>query len=98
GEARPGNDLGNGPGATRNQIGRLDHHAVAVGQRWGNLPGGNGNGEVPRRDQADHAQRLARHLDTHAWAHRWQDLARLTQAFAGEELENVPGPRHLADG
>ena len=97
-EARARDDLGDGPGATRYQVGRLDHHAIAVGQRRGDLPGGNGDGEIPRRDQADHPQRLACHLDAHTRANRLQHFPGLAQAFAGEELEDIARAGDLADG
>nr|ART40488.1 K624 [uncultured bacterium] len=38
---------------------RLDDDGVAAGQRRGDLPGGQQQREVPRRDDADHAQRPA---------------------------------------
>lgn len=97
-EARPGDDLGDGPGAARHQVGRLDHHAVAEGQRRGDLPGRDGDGEVPGGDQADHAQRLAGDLDADPGADRLQRLASLAQALAGEELEDIAGTGDFADG
>jgi hypothetical protein len=53
-------DLGQRPGAAGHEVGRLEHDAVAVGQRRRDLPGRDGDREVPRRDDADHADRLAR--------------------------------------
>ncbi|EYU00624.1 putative transcriptional regulator [Pseudomonas aeruginosa PA99] len=44
--------------AQRGLLGRLEHHAVAGGQRRGQLPGGHQQREVPRDDLPDHAQRL----------------------------------------
>ena len=61
------------------------------------LPGRNGDRKIPGRDQADHTQRLARDFHADAGAHRGQQLARLAQAFAGEEPEDVAGARGLAD-
>ncbi len=54
-------DVDQRPGAARHQVGRLDHHRVAVAERRRDLPGGNGDREVPRRDDADDADRLAGH-------------------------------------
>ena len=50
--------LGPHQNARRGLLGRLQHHAVARGQRRRQLPGGHQNGEVPRNDLPDHAQRL----------------------------------------
>ncbi|MNF66278.1 hypothetical protein D3C84_480650 [compost metagenome] len=97
-EAGAGDDFGNRPGAARHQIGRFQHHAVAVGQGRGDLPGRNGDGEIPRGDQADHPQRLAGHFHRDAGAHRGQHFAGLAQAFAGVELEDIAGAAHFADG
>ncbi len=44
--------------AQRRLLGRLEHHAVTRGQRWGELPGGHQDREVPRNDLSDHAQRF----------------------------------------
>ena len=58
------------------EIGRLEHDRVAVGERRRDLPGGNRDREVPRRDDADDADRLARHLDVDARAARWRTSRR----------------------
>ncbi|MCY1351110.1 hypothetical protein D9M69_373660 [compost metagenome] len=98
GEAGTGDDLGQGPGAAGDQVGRLEHHAVAVGQGRGDLPGRDGDREVPGGDQADHAEGFAGDFHRYAGAHRGQHLAGQAQAFAGEELEDVAGTAHLAYG
>ncbi|MNF74083.1 hypothetical protein D3C84_561060 [compost metagenome] len=98
GEASTRDDLGQGPGATGYQVGRLEHHTVAVGQGRGDFPGRNGNREVPRGDQADHAQGFTGDFHVHARAYRRQIVAGQAQAFAGEELEDVTGTAHLANG
>ena len=90
-------DLGERPRAARHEVRRLEHDGVAVRERGRDLPGRNRDRKIPRRDEADDADRLARHLDVDAGAHRRQLLAREAQRFAGEELEDVPGPRRLAD-
>jgi hypothetical protein len=52
--------------------------------------------KVPRRDQAHHADRLARHFDTDAGPHRCDRLAADAQCLAGEELEDVARAHDLA--
>ena len=42
----------------RRDLGRLEHHRVAGGQRRGEAPAGDRHREVPRHDDADHAERL----------------------------------------
>ena len=74
-------------GRARHEIGGFDHHGIAIGQRRGDLPGRNGDGEIPRRDQADDAQRFARDLDVDAGAHRREFLAGHPQAFAGRRTQ-----------
>ena len=44
--------------AQRSLLGGLEHHAVAGGQGRGEFPRGHQQGEVPRDDLADHAQRF----------------------------------------
>ena len=97
-EACAGDDFGQRPGATRHQVGRFEHDAVAIGQGRGDFPRRDRNREVPRGDQADHAQRFAGDFDVDARAHRRQVIAGQTQAFAGEELEDVAGAGHFANG
>ncbi len=91
-------DLGQRPGAGWNEVGRLEHDAVAEGQRGGDLPGRNGHGKVPRRDDADHAEGLARDFHADSGAHRGQRVARQPQAFAGEETEYVARAGDFGDG
>src|SRR5690606_26191487 len=97
-EARTRNDLRDGPGTTWHQVGRLDHHAIAVRERRRDLPGRNRDREIPGRDQTDHPKRLTRDFDAHPRAYRLQDFARLAQTLTGEELEDIACARHLADG
>ena len=91
-------DVGQRPGRARHHFSGLEHHGVAVGQGWGNFPGGDGDGEVPGGDQADHAQGLAGDLHAHAGAHRRQHLATGAQGFARKELEDGGSAAHFADG
>ena len=79
--------------AARHEIGRLEDDGVAVGERRRDLPGRNGDREIPRRDDADDADRLARDLDADARAHAGHLLAGEPQRLAGEEIEDLPGAR-----
>ena len=90
-------DFDDRPRAARHEVGRLEHHGVAVAERRRDLPGRDGDREVPRRDDADNANRFARHLDADARAHRRHALARQAQRLTGEELEDLPGAGGLAN-
>ena len=70
GQAGTVEDVDNRPGAAGHEIGRLEDDRVAVAQRRRDLPGGNGDREVPRRDDADDADGLAGHLDADARANQ----------------------------
>ena len=76
----------------------LQHHGVAEGQGRGHLPGRNGDGEVPRRNQAIDADRFAIGLDFDARTGGFQILAVAAQGFAGEILEDARGAGGFADG
>ena len=90
-------DIDDRPRAARHQVGRLEHHGIAVAERRRDLPGRDGDREVPRRDDADHAHRLARHLDADARTHRRHALTRKAQRLTGEELEDLSGAGDFAD-
>ena len=96
-EASPRDDLGQRPSATRDQVGGFENHAVAIGQGRGNFPGRDGNREVPRSDQTDHAQRFTGDLYMDARAHRRQVIARQAQALTGEKLEDITGAADFTD-
>ncbi len=68
-------DVGKRPGRARHEVGRLEDDAIAVGERRRDLPGGNGDREIPRRDDADDADRLAGQLDVNAGPRRRQLFA-----------------------
>jgi hypothetical protein len=68
-----------------------------MAKRGRDLPCGNGDGEVPWRDDAHHAHGFAGDFHTHAGAHRWQHLARKAQGLACEEIEDLRGAEGLAD-
>ncbi len=84
------------PRAERRGGGGLQHHGVAANQRGRELPGGNGAREIPRRDQAHDADRLAdgEHVDAVALGGREQ--AGQPRALAGKVAEDVDRAAHLA--
>src|SRR3954465_4367666 len=75
----------------RYQVRRLEYHAVTVGERRRDLPGGDCDREVPWRDDADDPQRLARDVDIDVRAHGWQLLAGQPHAFRCEEQKDLRG-------
>ncbi|EHK78845.1 hypothetical protein SM0020_06717 [Sinorhizobium meliloti CCNWSX0020] len=97
GQACAVEDIDDRPRTARNQLGRLEDDGVAVAERRGDLPGGNGDREVPRRDDADDPCRLVGDLDADPRPDRRDDLTRKTQGLAGEELEYLAGADRLAD-
>ncbi|MNQ71727.1 hypothetical protein D3C85_864080 [compost metagenome] len=86
-----------GLGRGRGVAGRLHHHRIAEGQGRRRLPGRDGDGEVPRRDQAIDADRLAIGLDLYPRTGRGQVLAMQAQGLASEILEDAGGAGRLAD-
>ena len=95
GQAAAADDFGQRPATGGHQLGGLEHHGVAVGQGRGDLPGRDGEREVPRRDDAHHTHGLAGHIHLHALAHRGQQLALDAQRLARKKLENLPAAGHL---
>ena len=74
----------------RDEIGRLQDDAIAVGECWCDFPRRNGNGKIPRRDQADDANGLARYLHVDTGPHRRDFVTDEAQAFAGEAPRRAP--------
>ena len=85
------------PGAARHEIGGLEHHGVAVGERRRDFPGRNGDRKVPGRDQADDADRLARDLDIDIGPHRGELLASNAKRLPSKEGKDLSGAHDLAD-
>ena len=78
----------------RRQLRRLQHDRVAARERRAELPRGDVEREVPRHDQADHAERLA---EGHVDAARDRDrLAVVLVDCAGVEVEDLRDHPHLA--
>src|SRR5208282_1900855 len=97
GDASANDDLGQRVGRTWHELGRLEHDRVAVRERRRNLPGRNRDRKIPGRDDSDHADGLACRLDVDVRAHGRELFARDSQRLAGEEIEDLAGPRDLAD-
>ena len=82
--------------ADRGQRRRLEDRGAACDQRRRRLPDGNGEGEVPRRDQRHGSDGLAQREAERAAHLRGQGLAVLAETFARVELEDVQASQHLA--
>ena len=81
----------------RGDVGRLEHHGVAERQRRGGLPCGNRDGEVPRGDEPDDAERLAVGCDIEAGAGGFERLPVAPQRFAREVQQDARRAQGLAD-
>jgi hypothetical protein len=97
GQSRSRDDLGERMGRSRNQVGRLEQDGVAIAERRCNFPCRNGNGEIPRRDDADHTDRFTGDFDIDIGPNAGNLLAHQPQRLAGEEIEDLPCPRDLSD-
>src|SRR4029078_9191376 len=94
--ARRGDDLRQRMRSSRHEVGRLEHDAVAVRERRRDLPRGNRDREITRRDEPDDPDRFTRDLDVDARAHGCDLLAAQPHAFGGEEQEDLAGAYGLA--
>ena len=79
------------------EVGRLEHHAISIGERRRDLPSRDRDREIPRRDEGDDPDRLPRDLDRDAGPRARHLRADKTQRLAGEEAEYLPCPHHLGD-
>src|SRR5580658_558987 len=85
-------------GGERRVLGRLDDAGVAGDERGKELPTGDGHGEVPRRDEADHADG---HADGHGelvWQLAGGGDAEEAAAFSGDVEGFVDGFLDVAAG
>ena len=96
--------LGDEPGqpqrGQRGLLGRLEHHAVARGQRRAQFPRGHQQREVPRDDLPDDAERLAQRVGVEVRprhvGHREVDRVALELGRpTGHVVEQVRGQRHV---
>ena len=83
--------------AAWNKVRRLENDRVAVGERRRNLPCWNREREVPGRNDADDADRLARDFDIHTGSGGGELLAWNSQSFAGEKIKYMPGAGGFAN-
>ena len=90
-------DLGQRMGGSGHEIRGLEHHRVSVGEGRRDFPGRDRDREIPWRNDSDDADRLARDLDVDVRPHAGELLARNSQRFAGEEVEDLAGAGRLAD-
>ena len=84
--------------AARHQVGRLEDDGVAVAERRRDLPGGNGDREIPRRDDADDADRLAGDLDADAGPHATARVSPASRSASPAKKSKIwRGAHGLAD-
>ena len=95
-QRRTADDIGQCPGAARHQAGGLEDDAIAIRQCRRDFPGRNRDREVPRRDDADDADRFPADLDLDAGANRCDGLTAQPERFTGKKLEYLAGTRRLA--
>src|ERR1035441_9260211 len=86
------------PGAEGRGGGRLDEHGVAADERRGELPGGDGAGEIPRRNEADYADGFAQREHVDAVALGGHQHAGHARPFAAEIAEDIDGAAYFALG
>ena len=82
--------------AHRRVGGRLEDHRVAADQGVKRFPGGDGHGEVPRRDQSADADRFADGEAEFVGQFRRGRVAVEPSAFAGSQFGHVDGLLHVA--
>src|SRR5688500_3608801 len=75
----------------------FEDHRIAKRERRRDFPRGYRDRKVPRRDEADDANRFPGNLDVHPRPDRRQLLAREPERLASEELEDMAGPGGFAD-
>ncbi len=75
---------------------RLEDDRVARDERGRELPDGDGDGEIPRRDEGDDAVRLPDGVGEVRGQFRRDGLAVHAARFAGAELHDVDGALQLA--
>ena len=75
----------------------LPHHGVAIDQGGGDLPRRDGDGEVERGDDTNHADGLAGHQDLLSGTRRGEHLAGLPVTFVAVVAQDLRGPSDLTD-
>ena len=79
--ARAHRQFGHVQGGIGRHLGRLQHHGIACGQGWPQLPARHRDREVPRRDCANHTVGFIRDIAKVAVRHRRQRAAFLVSKF-----------------
>ena len=97
GQALPRDNLGQRPGASGNEVGRLKYHGVTKGQRRRDFPDGGRHREVPRADDRDNAHGLTSRLDLHPRAHRIGPVIDLAMYLSSKIMKELPGAVDLSD-
>src|SRR5690606_41837908 len=82
---------------SRDHAGWFPHHGVAVAQCGRDLPRRDRDREVEGRDDRDHADRFADHLDPFTGSRRRVDLPDGAQPLGTVEAEDLRGAPYLAD-
>ena len=97
GRQQVGDQFGQNQDADRGLFGGLQHHAVAGGDRRGELPRGHQQREVPGNDLADDAERLMEMIGDGVVVD-FRDAAFLGAQAAGEIAEMVGHERNVGIG
>ena len=79
------------------QLGRLEHHGIARGERRADLPGCHDQRVVPRRDGADHAVGFGDH-HAEAILLRGRDLTAELVGVFGKKPQSFGSERHVPRG
>ena len=87
-------DIGKQRATERRPFRRLDHHGVAGRQRRANLPSGQHEGRVPRRDQHGHSRRIVADVVDHLGM--IDGVIVEAQRPFSEETDVLRGARHHA--
>ena len=85
-------------GAERGQLGRLEDHRIAEGDRGRGLPGRDHQRKVPGGDQADDAERDPQGEGALAARAEWESRTILQLGRLGEEAQDLRGALHLDAG
>ena len=72
------------------------HHRIPIHQRWRDFPDRNRNGEIPRRDGPDYAQRLPDRIRKCFRGFAGQCFAVNPARFTGHEFRDVDRPLYFA--
>ena len=97
GQALSGDNLGQRPGASGNEVRRLEDHGVTKGQRRRDFPDSSRHREVPRADDCDNTHRFTSRLDLHPRAYRIGPVIDLPMHLSGKIMKELPRAVDLSD-